>query len=490
MSQRTGICVSLTESTVDGMLAAMRKAPPEVDLFELRLDYLQELDLARLLSGRTRPVIVTNRPVRQGGRWAGSEQLRIWFLRQAVQLGADYVDAEDDSVAELGPKGSSRLIISHHDLDRTPQDLRPLYRRLAGLGADIVKVVTTARSIEDTLAVFRMLGSARMPAIGLAMGEAGVITRILAPRYGAFLTFASLERGKESAPGQLTVQDLVHMYRFRAIGPRTALYGVIARPVAHSLSPLVHNTAFAQNSLDAVYLPLLVDDVKRFIDVFSEFGFEGFSVTIPHKESALRCASEVEPVAAAIGAVNTLVRRSGGWFGANTDWIAVVRSLEEALAPEKLAGKRFLLVGAGGAARAMAFGLRQRGCDILIANRTYERGVVLAQSVGGAAIHLEDVSKAEADILLNATSVGMYPNTEVSPVPREALRPGMVVFDSVYNPLDSLLLRQAREAGCRVVSGLEMFILQAAEQFRLWTGREAPVALMRDVVLQALRART
>jgi len=485
-SHKTLPCIPITEDTVDGAIAAMQNAAQFADVFELRIDFLKQIELSRLLAAKTRPVIVTNRPTRQGGHWNKSEQERISHLREAIQLGADYVDIEDDSVARLGPKGSSGLIISNHDLSGTPSDLKPLYQEIVGMGADIVKIVTTANTILDTIPVFDLLDSAKMPTIGLAMGEPGVITRILASRHDAFLTFGSLEKGKESAAGQITARDLLETYRIHDITKGTALYGVIANPVAHSLSPSIHNAAFKELDIDARYLPLLVHNVQEFLEEFNDFGFGGFSVTLPHKQSVMPCLDEIDPLAEKIGAVNTVVYRKGRSLGSNTDCTAAVKSLEKAIVPEKLDGNVCLIVGAGGVARAVAFGLKEKNCRLIIANRTYERGVALAEDVGAKAVRLDEIPSVEADVIVNATSVGMYPKVDHSPVPKAALKDGVVVFDTIYNPQVTLMLRQAKASGCRAVTGLDMFVSQAAEQFQIWTQQSAPSDVMKSVLVNTL----
>jgi len=331
------------------------------------------------------------------------------------------------------------------------------------------------------------------------------VSRVLGPKFGAFLVFASLEAGREAAPGQVPVRDLLDLYRFRTVGPATRVYGVIANPVAHSMSPAIHNAAFAQCGLDAVYLPFRVDDPADFIPAYKELPMDGYSVTIPHKQAVIPLLDEVEPLARRIGAVNTIVMRDGRLCGSNTDWSAAVKAIESGLQggtgvppvahrPEAcatgedvLAGKTVLLLGAGGASRAIAFGLAERGCRVVIANRTHERAEKLAADVGCEAVPLNEVGSVAYHVLVNGTSLGMHPKVDATPLDASLLRPGALVFDSVYNPLETRLLREARAAGCRTVDGLEMFVNQAVQQFELWTALPAPRAVMRSVVESRLR---
>jgi 3-dehydroquinate dehydratase/shikimate dehydrogenase len=398
------------------------------------------------------------------------------------------VDVELDSLPRFRRQGRARLIVSYHNSQETPADIADIARRIEATGADIVKVAAVAKSLRDNLAMFRVLRAARKPTIAVTMGEHGHVSRVLGPKFGAFLVFASLEAGREAAPGQVPVRDMLDLYHFRDIGPSTRVYGVIANPVAHSMSPAIHNAAFHHCGIDAVYLPFRVDDPADFIPAYKELPVEGYSVTIPHKEAVIPLLDEVQPLATRIGAVNTVVARGDRLCGSNTDWSAAVAAIESGLPEgESLGGKTVLLLGAGGASRAIAFGLAERGCRVVLANRTHERAVRLAADVACESVDLADVASVPYDILVNGTSLGMHPRVDATPLDRGLLRPGSLVFDSVYNPLETRLLREAREAGCRTVDGLSMFVNQAAAQFELWTGVPAPRQVMRRVVESRLR---
>jgi 3-dehydroquinate dehydratase/shikimate dehydrogenase len=369
-----------------------------------------------------------------------------------------------------------------------------------------------ARDIRDNLRIFDLLQRARHPTIAMCMGELGLVSRILGRKFGNFLTFASLGKGRESAPGQMTASELRELYRYKKIARATAIYGVIANPVSHSMSPAIHNAAFEETGLDAVYVPFKVEgDVVQFVKAFRGIDVQGYSVTLPHKEGIIPAMDEVDEIVRKVGALNTVVSRpahgpggpgAGRLFGTNTDVTAAVTALEDALRqdwPQRaqsadrmaqkspLAGKRVLLIGAGGAARAMAYGLLMSGARVTIANRTHQRGVRLAQDLGCGCCALSEIASCEADILVNTTSVGMKPNVDDTPVAASALRKGMVVFDAVYNPPETRLLREAREAGCKTVSGIAWFIAQAAAQFELWTRRPAPRATMERVLRERLQ---
>jgi 3-dehydroquinate dehydratase/shikimate dehydrogenase len=485
---KTLLCVSLTTETVEGTRAALHDPRRRFDVAEVRLDYIREPDLPRLLTGRPCPVIVTNRPEREGGRWTGDESERLALLAEADRLGADYVDVELDALPSFERQGNAKLIVSYHNYSKTPDDVEVIAKRIEATDADVVKIATMATSLLDNLKVVRVLQAASKPTIALTMGEHGPVSRVLGPKFGAFLVFASLGEGREAAPGQVPVDDFLDLYRFRDVGPKTRIYAVVANPVAHSMSPAIHNAAFRETGFDGVYLPMRVDDVRETIPAYDALPVDGYSVTIPHKQAVIPLLDDVQPLAARIGAVNTIVRRGGRLLGSNTDWSAAVHAIESGL-PEgaALEGRRVLLLGAGGASRAIAFGLHERGCLVTIANRTEERAVALAEDVGCQWAPLARADEVECDILVNGTSLGMHPNVDATPFDAAALRPDTLVFDTVYNPLEPRLLREARAKGCRTVDGLAMFVDQAVQQFELWTGIAAPREVMRQVVEERLR---
>jgi len=320
------------------------------------------------------------------------------------------------------------------------------------------------------------------------MGELGHISRILTSRFGGFLTFASLEIGKESAPGQLTVDELSKIYHFNDINKETKLYGIIGNPVSHSISPAIHNAAFKEKGLNNVYVPLKIANICTFMKECRKIDFQGFSITIPHKESVLPFLDDVDHTARKIGAINTIANQNGKLIGYNTDCMAAVMGLECSLkeSNDTLNNKKVSIIGAGGAARAIAFGLKEKGCNITIYNRTLERAEKLSHDVKCRFESLEAIHNLDSDILINTTSIGMFPNVDQTPVSKNILKDGMVVFDAVYNPMETRLLRDAKEKGCHTVNGLSMFINQAAEQFKLWTNIDPPAELMSNVVKEIL----
>ncbi len=484
------ICIPLMASTMDEALALLRESLPGADCIEFRIDCLrEEADVRALLHACTVPAIVTCRAKREGGAFAGGEDERLALLQDAVDAGAAYVDVEADTVERIRRRGATKLIASWHDFDRTPPDLTARVRAMAALPCDVVKFATMATDLADNLRCFEALRQCPKPAIGLCMGELGEASRVLNLRYGALLTFGALAAGKESAPGQLAAGELRDLYRIDRIGETTTLYAVAGDPIAHSMSPAIHNTAFAALGLDAAYLKFRVADFDRFLrDIVEPLGLSGLSVTIPHKQAALRAGTEIDPLAQRIGAANTLSRIEGGWLAENTDCAAAT----EAIAREAertgltLHGAEALLIGAGGAARALAVGLLDRGCKLTVANRTVAKARALAEELGGTAIALEEIPAKRYAVVANSTAVGMHPHVDASPAPAEIFAPGMVVFDAVYNPRETRLLRAAKERGAAVVDGVAMFVGQAAAQFARWTGRDAPREIMERIVVEKL----
>ena len=489
------ICVPLVAETAEQLREDLARAARVADLVEFRLDYLRDARPRELLALSPLPAVFTCRRRAEGGRWEGSESARLALLREAAEAGAPYVDVEVDAAAGFPRRPGTRLIVSYHNFEETPEDLETVYAGVLERRPDVAKVVTTARDISDNLRLFRLLKGASVPTIAFAMGERGLVSRVLTRKFGGYLTFGALRPGAESAPGQLTAEELRSLYHYKQITAETAVYGVIGNPIAHSLSPHIHNAAFRQAGLDAVYLPFLVDDVVQFVRAFREVPVSGYSVTIPHKVGVMEALDEVAPAAREIGAVNTVVRRAGRLLGSNTDCPAAVEALLGALGGGEatgspLAGRRVVLLGAGGAARAVAYGLSREGVLLTILNRTPARAEALARELGARCGGLDRLAEVPCDILVHTTSVGMHPRVGESIVPAEALRPGMVVFDAVYNPVRTRLLAEAERAGCVTVSGVDWFVEQAALQFGTWTERPAPRDLMRRIVLDALAGRT
>ena len=454
--------------------------------------------------------IVTCRPKWEGGLYDGDESDRMELLERIARLpqppryldieqkcAAKHVDMPERLASELTKAGSEGgVILSSHDLQGRPADLFRIIEAMTNTpGGSIIKVVWFARSLRDNLQAFELLAERQKPTIALCMGEFGLMSRVLASKFGGFLTFATVMPGRETAPGQPTIDDLRQLYRFDSIGRDTRVYGVIGWPVGHSLSPALHNAGFEAVGHDGVYLPLPIppeyEHFKATVGAFLDFAplhFRGASVTIPHKENLLRFVKErggkVDPLAETIGAANTLtVNEDGTIEASNTDCPAAIQALCASLDIEfeGMAGKSVAMLGAGGAARGIVVGLAQIGANVTIFNRSRDRAEALAGEFGT----LGSVSVGEAaqlssqpfDIYINCTPLGMAgtETAELSPLPEDSPLKGALVMDTVYNPVETPLLKQAEAAGAKTLDGMAMFVRQAGAQFTIWTGQPLPV---------------
>lgn len=488
------ICVSLARTRHRMMIAEHQVLKDKgAELVELRVDWLSRApELSRLITQRPTPVVFTCRRPTDGGRWKGSEDERQTLLRAAIVAGVEYVDLERDVATKIRRYGKTKRIVSHHDFVQTPDDLEEIYASMCELDADILKVVTMANSPADCVRLLKLAEGAKIPTIAFCMGEFGVISRLLCGRYGAPFTYATFSKEREIAPGQLSFEEMQKLYRYDAITKQTKLFGVLGDPIGHSLSPLLHNKAMQQIGYDGCYIPLRVppDQFSSTLDDFQWLGIQGYSVTIPHKEAALAkyplCDDEVRK----IGAANTIYHDTdGAWRSCNTDLAAAMESLQLGMRElESLEGKRVLILGSGGAARAIGFGVMHRGGALVVTSRTTNRAKQLAEELGCRFCTWENRGSEGVDVLINCTPVGMSPNVDDSPFQAHWLQEELLVFDTIYNPEQTLLIRQARERGCRTVTGIEMFIRQAAAQFKLFTGQPAPLDGMRDTLRRAISA--
>jgi 3-dehydroquinate dehydratase/shikimate dehydrogenase len=449
------------------------------DLVELRVDTVRDPSAEAALEGRRLPVIFTCRPAWEGGAFTGSEDERRRLLEDACRLGADYVDIEwtagfDDLVAARGGTG---VVLSQHHFGPPPQDLAQRADAMRRGGAEVIKLAIRAERLSDCLLLNDVAAASTPSTVLIAMGDAGLATRVLPDRFRSSWTYA----GELDAIGQVSASRLLTEFGFKSITDRTALYGVVGRPVAHSLSPAMHNAAFRASRIDAVYLPLAATDFADFMRFAEAMGLAGASVTAPFKLDACRYAAETDDVSGRIGSANTLRRDAGRWVARNTDVAAVVAPLVEMM---PLHGTRVTILGAGGAARSAADALRDAGATVCIAARRPDRAQELAALTGTAATSWPPRA-GSWDVLLNATPVGTFPNVDDTPLPRFEFD-GELVYDLVYNPPQTRLLRDAAAAGCRTLGGLGMLVAQARRQFAWWTGVEPPENVMRDAALAAL----
>lgn len=490
------ICVSIGRGRHRMMIAEHRHLVEQgAQLVELRVDYiLRSINLKRLLTDRPSSVVITCRREQDGGLWKGPEKERLMLLRSAVVEGADYIDLEEDIAGQIPRYGKTKRIISYHNFRETPDDLEAIHERITKLDADVVKIATMANHPADNLRVLRLMQQATVPTVAICMGDIGTPSRLLAGKYGAPFTYATFSHERTLAPGQLSYSQMMEIYHYDKINADTEIYGVIADPIAHSLSPVVHNVAFRHFKLNKVYLPFRVprEDLSDFLASADELGIKGLSVTIPHKEEVLPFLSQLDDAVYDIGAANTIVWDGALLCGFNTDFQAVMDIFDAAFGKltggDMLSGKTALVLGAGGVAKAFLYALKKRGYEVYIAARTKERAEDLAVKFDVKVVPWEDRITIPPHILINATPVGMHPDVDESPYDGDHLQRASVVFDSVYNPEQTLLVKQAREKGCRVITGVDMFIRQAALQFKLFTNHEAPSDVMRNELKKIIGA--
>ncbi|KAH6821802.1 hypothetical protein C2S53_016814 [Perilla frutescens var. hirtella] len=513
------VCTSLECETREEMLTSMELAKKEgADIVELcvgSLSFSHISEVEHLFNQRNLPSIVSFGCTKQRRRHSVTETAWLQILKRAVAMGVEFVEINHEVRAweiinELKRQlSNTKVIISNYvnTGNFTTEKLGDLIVEMQSTNADVIKLVINVDYITDVAPIFHMLAHCQLgmgvigmqvPLIARAVGERGLISQLLGPKYGAFIVSGSLN-GK-SEPGLPPLVSIKQIYKLHYMDSDTKIFGVVSNPVAHSKGPLLHNSAFRHTGYNGIYVPLLVDDINEFFRVYSANDFAGFSVGIPHKENAVSCCDEVDPLALSIGAVNTIIRRptDGLLIGYNTDCEACITAIEDALTEHynvnghqskasPIAGRLFVLIGAGGAGRAMAFGAKSRGARVVIFNRNFVRAKALAEAVSGEALPYECLNEFGPEkgmILANSSAVGMEPNTDQTPVCKAALKSYELVFDAVYTPRKTRLMQEAAEVGSIVVSGVEMFIRQALGQFKLFTDGLAPEEFMRKVVLE------
>jgi 3-dehydroquinate dehydratase / shikimate dehydrogenase len=490
------ICVTIGRGRHSSLLAEWKAAAEAgAELVELRIDCLRrEPNLKRLFAERYTPVVFTIRRGTDGGLWRGDEEKRQRLLREAIVTGVEYVDLEADIAKAIRRFGKTQRVVSVHNFKKMPAELEELGREIQEADADVVKVAAMAHSPADASKMMEFVAKSPVPTIGIAMGEVGFFTRILGAKFGAPFTYSGFNPDRTFAPGQPRLHELKEDYFYDQINAETAVYGVIGDPIAQTLSPAVHNAAFRHLGLNRVMVPFKIpaDSLKESLSSLSWMGLKGFSVTIPHKEAVIPLLARIDKSVDRTGACNTVVDEGGDWVGHNTDYRAAMDALEEALGGTQagdvspLMDKQVLILGAGGTARTIAFGLARRGAGVTLANRNDDRAARLAEEVNCRSTTWGMRASTLHDILINCTPVGMHPDVDETPVPPAAFKANTIAFDTVYHPENTMFLKLARERGCATITGVEMFVRQAALQFKYYTGLDAPIELMREVVRRKL----
>jgi 3-dehydroquinate dehydratase / shikimate dehydrogenase len=501
------LCLAIQGSTAPELFSRAEASLKDSVFIELRFDWLNKpaavIPELRAFLHRHREVtvIATCRRKAFGGKFTGSLNAELEILQKAAETGCHIVDLEIESVEQMSRPQLARfrdalhsfgcaLLISSHDFTRTrrPEGLAQTAKRIEAFEPEFIKVVSTARSLADNLSVLAMIESQSLNAhvVGIAMGEEGLISRVLSPRAGAAFTFASTADGAETAPGQVSARTLLDLFRLEQLDQATRIFAVAGNPIAHSLSPIMHLTAFRRENVNAIMLPLKVRALDDLLTVVRDLPLDGVAVTMPLKQEVLPHLANMDPLTARIGACNTLrTGADGKLYGFNTDVAGVVRPLERRM---RLKDARILVLGAGGAARAAVFGLVEQGADVYVVNRTHEKAVALARKAKAHVLKQNVLAKNRFDVIINTTPCGMTGIKQPLPIKENELNASLV-FDMVYTPLETPLLKLAKSRGLAVVSGLEMFVQQGARQFEIWTGKPAPENEMLRVVELELRKR-
>jgi len=494
MLGRDKVCAVVAAPDAESMHRQLRHALGRTRTVELRLDWMaNDGEIRRFLSqlalDRKRvTAIATCRRREAGGQYRGTIAKQLIHLADAIRAGCTWYDLDIETIRECPPElldvllGEGRQLASAHFFRRMPRNLKRVAAELRRCKPDAIKI---AAQCDSLAAARKLLGFSRTQrnVVAIPMGDVALPARLLALREANGFAYAPVQSA--TAPGQISLDEMKDVYRADRINRRTSVYGVIGDPIGHSLSPVMQNAGFAARRMNAVYVPFLVHDLNDFLDSIGPLGIHGFSVTIPHKEHILKHLDGCDPLAARIGAVNTVVVRGGGkLYGYNTDYVGVLQSLEKRM---PLRGSRALIVGAGGAARAVAFALAQAGTSTAVTARRLARAKALARAVGGEAIARDRIRHEFFDAIVNATPVGMHPNIAESPLEARELN-CRLVFDTIYRPRATKLLQLAKRRGIETVSGIEMFVAQGTAQWEIWTGERAPVPAMRRAVGAALTA--
>jgi 3-dehydroquinate dehydratase/shikimate dehydrogenase len=490
------VCVAIAASNPVDMVQKADLIVRDNPFIEFRLDYLAKpaLGLAKLKTFiEYHPealIVATCRRAANGGKFKGTIAAEIDLLVKAANLGCHLVDIELETAAQLKPaeftrlRRSASLILSYHDF-RGTKKLEETFARMKEFPADFIKIVTTANSLYDNVVMMKFLEkySHSHSLIGLCMGEQGVISRVLGVRAGSQFTFAATSLGEETAPGQLTARALRDTYRIDQVDAATRVYGVAGDPVAQSLSPAMLNAAFRRENVNAVYLALHAKTMEDLMACVQDIPIAGLSITMPYKEQIVKELDKSDPWTTKVGACNTTVRsQDGKLYGFNTDVNGVVRPLELRI---RLQEAKVLVLGAGGAARAAVFGLKERGAEVSILSRTAAAAQKLAKQARARAINKTMLKKLEFDVIINATPAGMDGNRDPLPLSEQEMK-AKYFFEMVYTPAETKMMKMARARGMHVIAGAEMFVQQGARQFEIWTGKPAPLMDMQRVVDHAL----
>jgi 3-dehydroquinate dehydratase/shikimate dehydrogenase len=492
------LCISICAKSSEELFEKIVRAEDLADVIEVRFDCIdpdERIEIANHIASTGKNFLFTFRPAEQGGNAEIPVETRKEFW--SLVPNSKWADAEPDIVEDVESRGFQKLICSYHASSNTVANIKQIFALLADTKTEVLKIAVPTESAVDAIPVWNLLESAKAEnksIVPIAMGEAGKWTRVLGPAHGAFMTYASLEKGSETAPGQISADDMLNVFRVREVDRETGVFGIIAGDTSYSLSPWMHNAAFKTAGMNRVFLPLQTDKIDEFLVRMVksstrevDINFRGFSVTNPHKRSVIAHLDAVDDAAMKIGAVNTINIENGRLIGYNTDAPGFVAPLKKVLGSVK--GARVAIAGAGGAARACAYALKQEGANVSIFARSYKKAMDLADSIGVKAGAMNNTFRpGTVDILVNATPIGTKGAEEDSAIAVSAQLNGLkLVYDLVYNPLETRLIKEARRAGVPAIGGLDMLLAQGARQFEIWTGEKPSLETMKAVVLKKLR---
>lgn len=479
------ICVVIVGPTYEKAFEQLTKAAAVANLVELRLDYFKSLEIDALKTLRSSfsiPMIFTLRSLSQGGRYSLSEEKRFEDIRHLLKLEPEYFDIEThvplsfiQEISSLYPK--VKLILSYHNFFQTPTDLQLLYQEMKKTPAHFYKIAVMAKTRIDAWKLMRWAKQLDPKLIALSMGDYGQISRILAPIIGCPLTYAALDEDLKSAPGQLTAQIFKERYHYHSLNTNTKVYGLIGDPVVQSISDVTHNAFIKAFGFNAVYIKIQVDlnELADFLQFAKKIPFLGLSVTMPLKEHIIPHLDWIDPKAKDIGAVNTLVFEKGKIFGYNTDSIGALNAIEEQMLVQ---GKQIIILGAGGAAKAIAYEACQKGAKVTVVNRDFNKAMEVAKKLQCASYDLTNMatcSEEGYDIIINSTPMPM-------PISSDYILSNAVVMDIMTKPKETLFLKQAKEKGCPIVYGYQMFIEQALVQFQYWFKNDFDIQKAKNIL--------
>jgi 3-dehydroquinate dehydratase/shikimate dehydrogenase len=465
------ICVAIKGPTFAEAHAQIMQAIPHADLIELRLDYFDEVDLVALGQLKQKfsiPMIFALKGIIQGGQYKGIESERLKLICRLAELKPEYMDLEShldiQFLQQLNQNHPSiKFIISFHDFSKTPDDLTAVFDRMQKPIDCIYKIAVRANSGLDVLKFIDWEKKIGTPIIGISMGTFGQISRILQPIVGGYFTYACLDEDLKTAPGQITAGNLLDCYHFRRLNSHSKIFGLIGDPIEQSLSHQSHNYSMRESQINAVYVKMQVkpSQLQDFLQYAKKLPFSGLSVTMPLKESVIPFLDFVDPEVQRIGACNTLVFEDEKIYGFNTDGFGALNAIEKYVLVKE---KRIVIIGAGGAAKAIIYEACRRGAHVTVVNRDAKKAELVAAHFGcnGKALdRMEECYRDGYDIIINCTPIEM-------PIDEQYILPGTLVMDIRTRPKESLFLKHAFNKGCKVVFGYEMFIEQAIGQFNLW----------------------